>query len=284
VGQLTVATPEDRFIDVGTVKTRYWSEGSGSPLVLIHGFGDSVDTWSRVVGPLAARHRVFALDVLGAGRTDKPAGPMPFPRLARFVRDFMDAVGVERANVVGQSMGGGIALNLTLQCPDRVDRLVLVDSAGLGREMPLDLRVCTLPVLGDFLTRTSRERTTTFLRKCFYDPSFVTPDMVDAFAAFGSLPGAHSAMLSWLRSNADLGGWRKDIVAPVLAGLDTIVAPTLVIWGRQDRIIPLAHSAIAVKGIPGAKLHVFDPCGHVPQQERAEEFAALVVDFLEEWG
>ena len=281
---MTVVPPEGRFIDVGTVKTRYWSEGSGSPLILIHGFGDSVETWSRVVGPLAAGHRVLALDVLGAGRTDKPAGPMPFPRLARFVRDFMDVVGVERASVVGQSMGGGIALSLALQCSDKVDRLVLVDSAGLGREMPIDLRVCTLPVLGWFLTRTSPKRTTSFLRKCFHDPSFVTPRMVDTFVEFGNLPGAHAAMLSWLRSNADFGGWRKDIVTSMLEGLSTVTAPTLVVWGRQDRIIPVRHSAVAEREIPGAKVHIFDPCGHIPQQERAEEFAALVLDFLGERG
>ena len=139
--------PADRYVDVGTVKTRYWDEGQGSPLVLVHGFGDSVSTWSRVIGPLAEHHRVVALDVLGAGRTDKPKEAMPFSRLARFVHDFMDALEIERANVLGQSMGGAIVLDLAIQWPEKVDKLVLVDSAGLGREMSIDLRVCTLPVL-----------------------------------------------------------------------------------------------------------------------------------------
>ena len=272
--------PADRYVDVGTVKTRYWDEGQGSPLVLVHGFGDSVSTWSRVIGPLAEHHRVVALDVLGAGRTDKPKEAMPFSRLARFVHDFMDALEIERANVLGQSMGGAIVLDLAIQWPEKVDKLVLVDSAGLGREMSIDLRVCTLPVLGWFLTRTSRRQTGSFLRKTVYDPSLISEAMVESFCELGTLPGAHAAMLSWLRNNADFGGWREDVVRPVVDKLGSITAPTLIFWGRQDRIIPVAHSAVAERGIRGARLHIFDPCGHVPQLEWPEEFGSLVIDFL----
>jgi 4,5:9,10-diseco-3-hydroxy-5,9,17-trioxoandrosta-1(10),2-diene-4-oate hydrolase len=276
------AVPLDRYIDVGPVKTRYWAEGEGSAVVLIHGFADSVEAWSRVFGRFVARHRVYALDVVGAGKSGALPGSLPFPRLARFVRDFMDSVGVERAAVVGQSMGGGIALNLTLQYPERTERLVLVDSAGLGREMPIDFRLATVPVLGWVLTRTNHKQTARFLKKCFYDPGLVTGEMVDAFVEFGRLPGAHGAMLAWLRGNADLGGWRKDVVGPAVAALGTIEAPTLVIWGLQDRIIPVAHSRVAELGITGARVHIFDPCGHVPQVERADDFADVVLGFLGE--
>jgi 4,5:9,10-diseco-3-hydroxy-5,9,17-trioxoandrosta-1(10),2-diene-4-oate hydrolase len=271
----------DRYFDVGTVRTRYWDEGEGSPLILIHGFADSVETWSRVIGRLADHHRVIALDVVGAGRTDKPKEPMPFPRLARFVRDFMDGLGIERANILGQSMGGGIALNLAIQWPEKVERLVIADGAGLGREMPLDLRVCTLPVLGWFLTRTTQRLTASFLRKTVYDPALITDGIVRGFCELGTLPGAHAAMLSWLRNNADFGGWREEVVRPVVGKLGSITAPTLVFWGREDRIIPVSHSAVAERGIPDARLHIFDRCGHVPQWERPEEFSSLVIEFLE---
>lgn len=262
------------------MRTRYWEEGEGTPLVLIHGFADSVETWSRVIGRLAEHHRVIALDVVGAGRTDKPKEPMPFARLAGFVRDFMDVLGLERAHVLGHSMGGGIALNLTIRWPEKVERLVLVDSAGLGREMPVDLRVCTLPVLGWFLTRTSPRQTASFLRKTVYDPTLITDGTVRTFCELGALPGAHTAMLSWLRNNADFGGWRDDVVRPVVEKLGSITAPTLIFWGRQDRIIPVSQSEVAERGIPGSRLHIFESCGHVPQLERWEEFSSLVVDFL----
>jgi 4,5:9,10-diseco-3-hydroxy-5,9,17-trioxoandrosta-1(10),2-diene-4-oate hydrolase len=192
----------------------------------------------------------------------------------------MDAAGIDRAAVLGQSMGGGIALSLVLQNPERVEKLLLIDSAGLGREMPFDLRVCTLPLLGWFLTRTSVKRTTDFLRKCYHDPAFVTREMVERVVAFGRLPGAHRAMLAWLRGNADFGGWRKDVIEPVVERLSGIQVPTLVIWGRQDRIIPVEHSKVAERGIPQVSVRVLDPCGHVPQVERADEFVAVVLDFL----
>ena len=272
--------PQDHYVDVGTVKTRYWAGGEGRPVVLIHGFADSVETWSQVFGRLAGHHRVFALDVIGAGRTEKPAGPMPFPKLARFVRDFMDTQGIDKASVVGQSMGGGIALSLAIRWPEKIDKLIIVDSAGLGRDLPLALRICTLPGIGWFLTRGTRKQTASFLRRCVHDPALMTTELVETVCERGRLPDAHAAMRAWLRSNADLGGWRNDVVRPIVEKLGFITAPTLIVWGRQDWVIPVSHASVAGKGIPGARLHVFDPCGHVPQLERAEEFGSLVVEFL----
>lgn len=146
--------------------------------------------------------------------------------------------------------------------------------------MSVDLRVCTLPVLGWFLTRTTQRQTASFLRKTVYDPTLITDGIVQSFCQLGTLPGAHAAMLSWLRNNADFGGWREEIVRLVVGKLGLITAPTLVLWGRQDRIIPVSHSAVAERGIPDVRLHVFDQCGHVPQLERAEEFNSIVIDFL----
>ncbi|MCL5735975.1 MAG: alpha/beta fold hydrolase [Actinobacteria bacterium] len=277
---VTRSAPTDRYIDVGDVRTRYWAEGKGKPLLLVHGFADSVETWSHVFAYLAERYRVFALDVVGAGLTGKPGGPMPFSRLAQFVRDFMDAHSIERASIIGQSMGGGTALNLAIRWPEKVDKLILVDAAGLGKQMPLALRVCTLPVLGWLMTLGTPKQTRSFLRKCVYDSDVISDSMVNTICEHAKVPKAHAAMRSWLQSNADFGGWRKDAVQPILGSLGSITAPTLVVWGRQDWVIPVAHGSAAVQGIPGAKLHVFDPCGHVPQLERPGEFASLVTEFL----
>ena len=273
----------DRFVEVDGVTTRYWAEGTGSPVVLVHGFGASVEIWSAVITALAPRHRVFALDLLGAGRTGKPKTAALGPRdLADFVLSFMDALGIDRAALVGHSMGGGVALELTLGRPERVHPLVLIATTGLGRDLMPSLRLATLPVLGRLMTRPTPSIAGNFLRKCVCDESVVTDELVGGFAEMGRLPGSQDAMLRQLRTAATAGGWRQAIYEPVVERLPSVETPTLLVWGRQDRIVPFAHSQVALSRIPNARLHAFDPCGHLVQLERPGEFEAVLLQFLDE--
>jgi pimeloyl-ACP methyl ester carboxylesterase len=276
----TVAPP-DRYIQVGPIRTRYWAAGdAGTTVLLVHGLACHVEDWAENIHALAGRHRVYALDMVGCGRSDKPRGSYTLSRLVRFVGDFMRALNIERASLVGHSLGGAVALLFAQSFPQQVEKLVLVNSAGLGREVDLLLRASSLPVAGRWLTRPRREGVARYLLKATYDPAIVTSELVEASYQLAALPGAQRALLATLRAVIDLGGIRRAVYRPILDNLAHIAAPCLVIWGRQDRILPAAHAAVAGAKIPGAGVHVFDRCGHFTQWERPEEFNTLMQEFL----
>lgn len=217
---------------------------------------------------------------MGFGRSDKPEASYSLSYYAQFVRGFLDAQGIERAALVANSGGGAIALQAALLFPERVEALVLVASAGLGKEVTLLLRLPTLPLLGEFLTRPNRKRAAQFLGEMYYDPALVTEELVDLFYETSSLPGAQKAFLRASRSTIGLGGVRKKVYQPILDSLGSITVPTLIVWGEQDKILPVAHAHIAKERMPNAQLHIFDQCGHQPMVEHPAQFNKLVLEFL----
>ncbi len=271
---------EDRYVEVGGANIRYWAMGSGPPLLLIHGLGASVEYWQQNIEPLSQHCRVYAMDLLGFGRSDKPRIEYSLHYAAQFIADFMDAQGIERASLVGNSMGGLISLQFAIEFPERLDKLVLVDNAGFGRELIWIFRLMTLPVLGEALYGPNERGMRTLQRMLFYDKRFVTDEWVEQNLEMARLPGARDFFLSVLRYGVNLRGLRPEILEPLLAQIPGIEAPTLIVWGAQDRFIPVAHGHIGHRMIAGSRLHIFDRCGHVPQIERAEGFNRLVADFL----
>ena len=159
--RMAVQTVQDQYVQVGQYNTRFQTQGNGgSNVILIHGLGGYLEHWQQNIESLADRHRVYALDLVGFGRSDKPEADYCLPFFARFVRDFMDCQGIERATLVGNSLGGSIALQFAIDFPSRVEKLVLVDSAGLGKDVTIFLRLVTLPLLGERLTRPRPPRRT----------------------------------------------------------------------------------------------------------------------------
>jgi pimeloyl-ACP methyl ester carboxylesterase len=275
--------PQDRYITVGRVNTRYWVEGDGdSPVVLIHGIGGYVEYWLPSLGALSGQHRVYALDMLGHGRTGKsPDASYEIGDLARFVRDFMEALEIERAHVVGHSLGGAIATRLALMYPEAVKKLVLVASAGLGKEVCMELRLCTLPVLGEMLSRPSRSASAQTLKMGVFDQTFVTDESIDFDIEMASLPGAQRSFLKTLRSCGSLlAGQRKSMWGPNLDGIGSIDKPVLVVWGRQDKVIPVEHAEVAAAASGNVRIELFDQCGHTPMLEHTEAFNELLLEFL----
>ena len=276
-------TPRDHYVQVGKVKTRYWDEGDGDPpVVLIHGIGCYIENWLPSLGALAERHRVCALDILGHGRTDKPADAgYGTADLARFVREFMEAVGIERAHVVGHSLGGAIATRLALLYPSAVERLVLVASAGFGKEVCMELRLCTIPVAGEMLTRPGRSASAQTLKMCVHDEAHVTEESVDLDLEMASLPGAQQGFLRTLRAcGGFLTGQGMSMRGPNLEGIGSIDAPVLVVWGREDKVIPVEHADVIAAAGNDVRVEVLDGCGHTPMLERTEAFNDLVCEFL----
>lgn len=273
-------TPPDRYVRVGQINTRYWSLGNqGTTVILLHGIGSCVETWTHNINVLAQDHHIYAIDLVGAGRSDKPIATYSLTYLARFVKEFMDVMSIEFATLIGSSLGGGVALQFALLFPQKVDKLVLVNSLGLGREITLTLRLAILPFVGK-LFRPSRRGTALALKQSVYNSTLISPELIELYYEIATLTGAWSTLLAIIKTNINLLGVKTGVFHPIVNGLATIEAPTLVFWGQQDRIIPVAHAAVADKKLPNVRLHIFDLCGHWSQFEHSEEFNTVVLNFL----
>ncbi len=274
----------DQYIQIGNIKTRYWQAGdSGSTLLLLHGIGCSVLEWARNVDALAAQHRVFAVDLFGFGLTDKPASEdYSIRRHAQFVLDFMTATGIQSAHIAGNSLGGRLALECAIIAPERVATMVLVDPAGMERRETLfDFRLATLPLLGEILTKANTLGMRMLWRKAFFAPDqFVTPELVATKVTLASQSGAQAAFLKTLRGFLDFHGFQPALVEQLHAALPSINAPTLVLWGKQDRLVPATHAQALQRSLPNVEVQIWDRCGHAPQIEWADRFNTTTLEFL----
>lgn len=283
--------PQDKYVQVGEIKTRYWSLGEqGSPVVLIHGIGSAIETWALNVEALAENHRVYALDLIGSGRTDKPNSSYSLGALAHFVKGFADALKLDypeggtaspRLTLIGNSLGGGIALQFALSYPQQVEKLILVNSLGFEQEVSWSLRLANLPFV-EQVYKPTRISTALTLKLAVEDGSKITDDWIDTFYELLSLPGAPAATIAQIRATIDWWGVRKEVYQPILDRLPTLTLPTLIVWGKQDPILPAAQAEVGMKRLPNARLQVFDRCGHWSHFEQAAEFNRLVAQFLAE--
>lgn len=273
---------EDRYVKVGGRNVRYWVEGEGPAVVLVHGLACSAEFWQYTVAPLSEGHRVYALDLLGFGRSDKAIGEFSLPYGASFLADFIDAVGVERATLVGNSLGGVICAQFAVQFPERLERLILVGSAGFGRELQFFLRLWSVPILGSMTFSLYQRAFPVVKRLVFYDSSSIDREWVSAAAAMVRMPGAKESSLRIVRLGVDMTGQRDELVRDLHLQLAHMTAPTLVIWGSHDPVVPVSHAYAAEELIPNSKVRIMDRCGHTPQVERPQEFNQLVLDFLSE--
>ena len=269
---------EHRFIDVAGIRTHYVVAGEGPPLLLLHGLGASLIAWMSNIDALSQKFTVYALDIPGRGDSDKPNIDYRVPTGARFIREFMEILGIERASLAGCSMGGMVALRTALDYPDRVEKLVLVDAAGLGREMCWYVRIVSLPLVGEVLERPSLGGTRASLKNILYNHSLIQDGFLQEIYRTRKLPGAKQAVLKMIRGAVGLRGVHKQwIMTEHLKNLDI---PVLIVWGAQDRIIPVHHAYNAAREAPDVELFIFDECGHWPQLEKAHEFNKVVLDFL----
>ncbi len=269
---------DGQFVTVEGLQIHYRTAGSGPPLVLIHGIGANVFAWRLVFDQFARNYTVFALDLKGHGLSDKPdSGDYSPFGMADLVAHFMDALGIESAKILGLSMGGAIAAALAIRHPTRVEQLVLISAAGYPLNyhiMPFLVRFAATPLGSAIVALGLRQRSliTLYLRSCFYDPDPVcTPEMIDGYFLPLLTPG--------------MGG-----VVPLLARdfgqtslahrLKDITAPTLVIWGQYDAVVPLHWGYRFQEDIANAKLVVFPKCGHCPHEEEPEEFLETVNSFF----
>jgi len=275
---------EDRYVNIGQTNTRYWMEGNGkTQILLIHGLGGFIENWRSCFPILAEKHRVYAVDLIGHGRTDKPlSASYAIADLAEFVKRFMTALNIDRANLVGHSLGGAAVLQLALKFPDMVERITIVDSAGLGKEAAFALRLLSLPILGEMLSRPSHAGTAQILEMYWYDQALITDEEIEINYQMATQPGGQQTFLKTLRAAGNLFGQNKKGYGSIISGLSSIKNPTLVIWGQQDQVIPITHTEIAAQRIPDVRVELIDNCGHTPMLEQTEVFTRLLLEFLKD--
>ncbi|OLF10345.1 alpha/beta fold hydrolase [Actinophytocola xanthii] len=269
-------------VRVDGLRVRYRVTGDGPPVLLLHGIARSLEDWTEQ-HQLLEGFRVYSVDLPGFGESDPLPGRATLPPYAEHVRGFLDAVGERQpVHVVGNSLGGAVAMLLALRHPDRVRSMVLVASAGFGREVTIALRLLALRPVGRLLLRPSRAGARRMERALFRDGSFVTEERVERSLAFARRPHGARVMLELCRSLGTFRGVRPGWRELLLTATARAGAPTLVVWGSHDLILPAAHLAEARTLLPHVRTHLFPDTGHMPQIERAEEFAALVQKFWAE--
>ncbi|GAC1338318.1 MAG: alpha/beta fold hydrolase [Candidatus Dormibacteria bacterium] len=260
-------------------------ERGGPVAVLLHGIGSSSSTWEHVLPVLGRSTHVIAPDLMGHGRSAKPRGDYSLGAFASALRDLLLALGLDRATVVGHSLGGGIAMQFAYQYPERCQRLVLVSSGGLGRDVSLALRAATLPGTALVLSMLGSERSrgvgrlaNRVLRRVAGTSTAELAEVAKVLAGFRDAE-ARTAFISTARSVMDLTGQRINASDRFYLTADV---PVLVIVGARDVMIPAPHSIQAHGVMPGSRLEVFEHAGHFPHCDEPRRFARLVATFIAE--
>jgi pimeloyl-ACP methyl ester carboxylesterase len=259
--------------------------GSGPPLLLLHGIGNTAQTWAGVLDRLAASHTVIAPDLLGHGSSDKPRGDYSIAGYANGMRDLLSVLDIEQVTVVGHSLGGGIALQFAYQFPERVERLVLVGSGGLGPDLSATLRLASLPGAEAVLTALSAASGVVRLGLRAVDgvghalgwtPARDVAEAGEAILALRDVE-ARRAFLRTLRGVVDARGQAVTAVDRLYLA-DAV--PMLVIWGSRDPIVPAAHADTVRRLVPSARVEVFPGAGHWPHLDDPDRFSAVLLEFL----
>jgi pimeloyl-ACP methyl ester carboxylesterase len=257
--------------------------GSGPVIVLLHGIAGSSETFGEVLPWLAEDYTVLAPDLLGHGRSAKPRGDYSIGAYANLVRDLLSALNIDRVSLVGHSLGGGVAAQFAYQFPEQCERLVLVSSGGLGREVSLLLRAASLPAVNPILSVLCASRlrqTASGLAGLLTRIGLrLSPDLDGFLQGYTSLADgdARRAFVYTLGTMVDFSGQRVSAVDRLYLAAEI---PTLIVWGDRDPIIPIAHAHAALARIPHAQLEIFSGAGHFPHREDPHRFVRTLVQFM----
>ncbi|WP_426571180.1 alpha/beta fold hydrolase [Aquihabitans sp. McL0605] len=272
-----------QFVTIHGHRRAYRVCGSGPALLLLHGIGDSSASWVPLMRTLAEQYTVIAPDLLGHGESDKPRADYSVAAYANGMRDLLDVLGIDKATVVGHSLGGGVAAQMTYQHPTRVERLALVSSGGVSREVSPFLRLASTPAADLFLpflrfppVRLTAMAGIELLRRSGTD---MGRDAEELSRVLDALPdvAARGAFSRTLRSVVD---WRGQVVTMLDRSYLAEAMPVLLIWGAHDAVIPVAHAQIAHEMMPGSQLEIFADAGHFPHHQDPERFVELLNGFI----
>jgi len=267
VAQNPQTMPPEKTIPIFGQTIHYWDVGSGPVVVLLHGLGSSKEDWLAVVGPLSKNHRLLIPDQIGFGHSDKPLVSYSVQTFVDFLDEFLRQMKVEKARLVGESLGGWVSALYVSEISGTgrisvLDKLVLADAAGLKQKGPIP----------DF--NTSLQSSGRLLKSLFYDSSWINDERLRQSFAHRLAANDGYTIQSFLNNPALASEFLDD-------KLSQIRVPTLVVWGKQDQLVPFSSGEKYAAGIPGARLVAFDKCGHIPKAEKTAEFVSAVVSFLD---
>jgi pimeloyl-ACP methyl ester carboxylesterase len=267
VAQMPSTAPVEKQAVVYGVKIQYLEAGTGPTVILLHGLGGNSQAWALNIAPLAEKYRVIVPDQIGFGKSEKPFINYRVQTYVDFLDQFCKQLKIERASLVGNSMGGWIAAAYTIAFPAKVDRLVLVDAAGYAPPPNFDVRILYN------LNPSTREGIRAMTTKVFYNKLFSSDAVIEQVLAQRIAAGDGYTINSIIESI----GRREDFLDE---RVKTIKQPTLIVWGREDGLVPVADGERFKREIPSSTMIVFDQCGHVPNVEKAVEFNAALLKFL----
>ncbi|HEY3717360.1 MAG TPA: alpha/beta hydrolase [Jatrophihabitantaceae bacterium] len=257
--------------------------GSGAPVLLIHGIGDSSETWSDVIPGLAQSYRVIAPDLIGHGASAKPRTDYSLPTYANMLRDLLTVLGLERVTLVGHSLGGAAAMQFAYQYPDRVDRLVLVSTGGVGREVTPLLRAAALPgaqlALAALRLPFTRWTVNFAIRLLQVLDNGLAIDAEHILDAVNS-PLDATSRAAYVRTLRAVVDWRGQVGTMLDRCYLAQGMPTLLVWGERDEVVPPLHGGLAHVAMPGSRLVYFEDTGHFPHHSHPQRFVSLVHEFI----
>lgn len=262
-----------RFVQAGSLKVHYNEAGTGQPVIMLHGGGPGASGWGnfgRNFAHLAAQFRVLLIDHPNFGKTDSVVITEPPPQFnARVIRDTMEALDIPRAHIIGNSMGGGTTLRIAVDYPDRVDKMVVISPSGGGESIFTPQPSEHRKVIAEVLANPTAEGMRRLMNLVVYEGLELTDEDLRVRLESALNPSHLEAR----RKSTGRGG-------DMLGELSQVQAKTLIVWGRDDRAVPLDIGLRFLWGIQDSRLHVFSRCSHWPQFEHAAEFNRLVEDFL----
>jgi pimeloyl-ACP methyl ester carboxylesterase len=278
-------TPALHYRIVHGYRRAFRIAGSGPVILLIHGIGDNSTTWSTVQSKLAQRFTVIAPDLLGHGKSDKPRADYSVAAYANGMRDLLSVLDIERVTVVGHSLGGGVAMQFAYQFPQLVDRLILIGSGGVTKDVNVALRIASLPLGSEALALLRLPMVLPALHLIgrlggsMFGSTGVGRDIPDMLRILADLPEptASAAFARTLRAVVD---WRGQVVTMLDRCYLTESVPVQLIWGSLDSVIPVSHARMAHAAMPGARLEIFEGSGHFPFHDDPDRFVEVVEKFI----
>ena len=272
-----------RYRTIHGHKHAFRMAGNGPAVLLIHGIGDSSETWAPIVPGLARNYRVIVPDLLGHGESDKPRGDYSIGGYANGMRDLLSVLGVDRVTLVGHSLGGGVAMQFAYQYPERTERIVLVATGGVGRQVTPLLRAASLPgaqlLMAGMKLPTVRWQVTAAVRLLQLSGLPLGRDAPEMLRVLDALPNADSR-LAFGRTLRAVVDWRGQLGTLLDRCYLSEGMPTMLMWGDKDPILPASHAWLAHVAMPGSRLELFSDTGHFPFHTQPQRFLDTLLDFI----
>lgn len=265
------------FIDLDNLSTHYYKVGSGPPVILIHGFFFDGHMWDLNIEALAQAHTVYVLDLWGFGYSTREPLDYGYALYAKQLLAFMDALGLEKASLIGQSMGGGTIIKFATRHQHRIHKIVLVNAAGMPNPLPILGKIANLPGVGEFMygLRGSFFRKLVLRQNFIHNPDILSAALVETLTRFHKVEGSSEVMLSILR---------KEFFDTLSEEIETVARmnlPVLIVWGNQETSIALPIGQALHRALEGSQFISLDQAGHCSNIDQAEQFNQAVLAFLE---